>query len=152
QGLRCGDSRRALRAGERRGALSAHRAGRARRAPHCRGDDMRIYHFSEQPCPEAWGEQNASLRVNLASRNCDPRTMAEHYHHRLDDLLLADELGLDIMTTTPPAPAPGATRVAAAPLATPARQTKPARLLTLGYPTANRLDPVRVAEELAMID
>jgi len=52
---------------------------------------MRIYHFSEQPCPEAWGEQNASLRVNLPSRNCDPRAMAEHYHHRLDEWLLAAE-------------------------------------------------------------
>jgi alkanesulfonate monooxygenase SsuD/methylene tetrahydromethanopterin reductase-like flavin-dependent oxidoreductase (luciferase family) len=38
------------------------------------------------------------------------------------------------------------------PLAILARQTKRARLLTLGYPIANRLDPVRVAEELAMID
>src|SRR5207247_11481842 len=42
--------------------------------------------------------------------------------------------------------------VAAVPLAILARQTKRARLLTLGYPIANRLDPVRVAEELAMID
>src|SRR5258708_11053635 len=43
-------------------------------------------------------------------------------------------------------------RVAAVPLATLGRQTKRARLWTLGYPIANRLDPVRVAEELAMID
>jgi alkanesulfonate monooxygenase SsuD/methylene tetrahydromethanopterin reductase-like flavin-dependent oxidoreductase (luciferase family) len=42
--------------------------------------------------------------------------------------------------------------VAAVPLAILARQTKRARLLTLGYPIANRLDPVRVAEEFAMID
>ena len=113
---------------------------------------MRIYHFSEQPCPEAWGEQNASLRVNLASRNCDPRAMAEHYHHRLDEWLLADELGLDIMINEHHATATCATPVAAVPLAILARQTKRARLLTLGYPIANRLDPVRVAEELAMID
>jgi alkanesulfonate monooxygenase SsuD/methylene tetrahydromethanopterin reductase-like flavin-dependent oxidoreductase (luciferase family) len=42
--------------------------------------------------------------------------------------------------------------VAAIPLAILARQTKRARLLTLGYPIANRTDPVRIAEELAMID
>ena len=33
-----------------------------------------------------------------------------------------------------------------------ARQTKRARLLSLGTPIANRPDPVRVAEEMAMID
>jgi len=33
-----------------------------------------------------------------------------------------------------------------------ARQTKNARLLALGVPIANRYDPYRVAEELAMID
>jgi alkanesulfonate monooxygenase SsuD/methylene tetrahydromethanopterin reductase-like flavin-dependent oxidoreductase (luciferase family) len=113
---------------------------------------MRIYHFSEQPFPEAWGAENASLRVSLASRNLDPRVMAEHYHHRLDEWLLADELGLDIMINEHHATATCATPVAAVPLAILARQTKRARLLTLGYPIANRLDPVRAAEELAMID
>ncbi len=33
-----------------------------------------------------------------------------------------------------------------------ARQTKTARLLLLGNPIANRRDPVRVAEEMAMVD
>ena len=113
---------------------------------------MRIYHFSEQPFPEAWGAENASLRVSLPSRNLDPRVMAEHYHHRLDEWLLADELGLDIMINEHHATATCATPVAAVPLAILARQTRRARLLTLGYPIANRLDPVRAAEELAMID
>src|SRR6266850_659183 len=85
---------------------------------------MRIYHFSEQPCPDAWAPEHKSLRVVLPSHNCDPKVMAENYHHRLDEW----------------------------PLAILARQTKRARLLTLGYPIANRLDPVRVAEEFAMID
>src|SRR5216117_3221357 len=58
---------------------------------------MRIYHFSEQPCPDAWAPEHKSLRVVLPSRNCDPRVMTENYHHRLDEWMLADELGLDIM-------------------------------------------------------
>ncbi len=33
-----------------------------------------------------------------------------------------------------------------------ARQTKAARLLLLGNPIASRRDPVRVAEEMAMVD
>ena len=113
---------------------------------------MRIYHFSEQPFPDAWAPENASLRVSLPSRNCDPRVMAENYHQRFDEWLLADELGLDIMINEHHATATCCVPVAAVPLAILARQTKRARLLTLGYPIANRLDPVRVAEELAMID
>ena len=113
---------------------------------------MRTYHFSEQPFPDAWAPENASLRVSLPSRNCDPRVMAENYHQRFDEWLLADELGLDIMINEHHATATCCVPVAAVPLAILARQTKRARLLTLGYPIANRLDPVRVAEELAMID
>src|SRR5258708_7424315 len=113
---------------------------------------MRIYHFSQQPCPPAWAPENTSLRVVLPSRNCDPHVMAENYHHRLDEWMLADELGLDIMINEHHATATCCCPVAAVPLAILARQTKRARLLTLGYPIANRLDPVRVAEELAMID
>jgi len=113
---------------------------------------MRIYHFSEQPCPDAWAPENTSLRVVLPSRNCDPHVMAENYHHRLDEWMLADELGLDIMINEHHATATCCCPVAAVPLAILARQTKRARLLTLGYPIANRLDPVRVAEEFAMID
>ena len=41
---------------------------------------------------------------------------------------------------------------AVVPLAVLARITQQARLLVLGYPIANRPDPVRVAEELATID
>jgi alkanesulfonate monooxygenase SsuD/methylene tetrahydromethanopterin reductase-like flavin-dependent oxidoreductase (luciferase family) len=113
---------------------------------------LRIYHFSEQPFPDAWAPENASLRVSLPSRNCDPRVMAENYHQRFDEWLLADELGLDIMINEHHATATCCVPIAAVPLAILARQTKRARLLTLGYPIANRLDPVRVAEELAMID
>jgi alkanesulfonate monooxygenase SsuD/methylene tetrahydromethanopterin reductase-like flavin-dependent oxidoreductase (luciferase family) len=96
--------------------------------------------------------EHKSRRVNPASRNCDPRVMAENYHHRLDEWMLADELGLDIMINEHHATATCCCPVAAVPLAILARQTKRARLLTLGYPIANRLDPVRVAEEFAMID
>src|SRR5207249_8327374 len=113
---------------------------------------MRIYHLSEQPCPDAWAPEHKSLRVVLPSRNCDPRVMAENYHHRLDEWMLADKLGLDIMINEHHATATCCCPVAAVPLAILARQTKRARLLTLGYPIANRLDPVRVAEEFAMID
>src|SRR5947209_19604097 len=52
------------------------------------------------------------------------------------------------MSTTRPRPAPAAPLV----LAALARLTKTARLLILGNPVANRRQPVRVAEEMAMVD
>src|SRR5207245_11678292 len=113
---------------------------------------MRTSPFSWQPCPDAGAPEHKSLRVILPSRNCDPRVMAENYHHRLDEWMLADELGLDIMINEHHATATCCCPVAAVPLAILARQTQRARLLTLGYPIANRRDPARVAEEPAMLD
>jgi alkanesulfonate monooxygenase SsuD/methylene tetrahydromethanopterin reductase-like flavin-dependent oxidoreductase (luciferase family) len=113
---------------------------------------MRIFHFSEQPYPKAWTDEVKSLRCSLPNRYCDPREMAEIYHQRMDECLLADELGLDIMINEHHSSATCVVPAAVVPMSMLARQTKRARLLTLGYPIANRLDPVRVAEELAMID
>jgi alkanesulfonate monooxygenase SsuD/methylene tetrahydromethanopterin reductase-like flavin-dependent oxidoreductase (luciferase family) len=113
---------------------------------------MRIFHFSEQPYAQGWAPEHASLRVSLPNRHCDPEVMARLYHERLDEYLLADELGLDIMVNEHHQSATCVVPAAVVPMAILARQTRRARLLTLGYPIANRLDPVRVAEELAMID
>jgi alkanesulfonate monooxygenase SsuD/methylene tetrahydromethanopterin reductase-like flavin-dependent oxidoreductase (luciferase family) len=113
---------------------------------------MRIFHFSEQPYADAWVPENPSLRISLPNSVCDPKQMAAIYHQRLDEWLLADELGLDLMVNEHHATATCVCPIAAIPLAILARQTRRARILTLGYPIANRLDPVRAAEELAMID
>lgn len=112
---------------------------------------MRIYHMTEQPYPDAWGD-NESLRVSLPNRLCDPAKAADLYHRYFDEWLLADELGLDIMVNEHHATATCMSATATVPLAILARQTKRARLLVLGVPLANRFDPLRVAEELAMID
>lgn len=112
---------------------------------------MRIYHMTEQPYPEAWAG-NESLRVSLPNRLCDPAKAADLYHRYLDEWLLADELGLDIMVNEHHATATCMSASATVPLAILARQTKRARLLVLGVPLANRYDPLRVAEEMSMID
>jgi alkanesulfonate monooxygenase SsuD/methylene tetrahydromethanopterin reductase-like flavin-dependent oxidoreductase (luciferase family) len=113
---------------------------------------MRVFYFTEQPYPDAWDPKATSLRVNLPSGVCNPRVMADLYERYLDEWLLADELGFDLMVNEHHSTATCAVPVAGVTLAILARQTRKARLLTLGYPIANRLDPVRVAEELAMID
>ena len=114
---------------------------------------MRIYHFSEQPCPDAWAPENKTLRVSLPSRHCDPQVMAENYHHRLDEWMLADELGSRHHDQRAPRDRDVLlSRGRSAARHSRAADEARAPLLTLGYPIANRLDPVRVAEEFAMID
>ena len=114
---------------------------------------MRIFHFSEgafHHLPEE--EDYTSVRVSLPNRYYDPKIGADLYHRYLDEWLLADDLGLDVMVNehhqTPTCVDPAAPLL----LSILARQSKKARLLILGNPIANRNQPVRVAEEMAMID
>jgi alkanesulfonate monooxygenase SsuD/methylene tetrahydromethanopterin reductase-like flavin-dependent oxidoreductase (luciferase family) len=111
---------------------------------------MQFYWFTEQPYPEAWDAD--SLRVNLPNRECDPVIAAEHYNRHLDEWMLADELGLNIMINEHHSTATCLASSATPFLSILARQTKNARLLVLGMPIANRPDPVRVAEEMSIVD
>jgi alkanesulfonate monooxygenase SsuD/methylene tetrahydromethanopterin reductase-like flavin-dependent oxidoreductase (luciferase family) len=113
---------------------------------------MRVYHFTEQPYPDAWNDHDGSLRVNLPNRKCDPRVAAELYHRFYDEWLLADELGFDIMLNEHHQTATCMSSTVVVGLSVLARQTRRARLLVLGYPIGHRPDPLRVAEELATID
>lgn len=113
---------------------------------------MRVFYFTEQPYPDAWNPDAPSLRINLPSALCDPKVAADLYHRYLDEFLLADDLGFNIMINEHHSTATCMSAAAAVPLSILARQTRNARILTLGYPIANRIDPVRAAEELAMID
>ncbi|WP_424139856.1 LLM class flavin-dependent oxidoreductase [Roseomonas chloroacetimidivorans] len=113
---------------------------------------MRIFHFTEQPYPEAWNPEFESLRISLPNRHCDPVKAADLLHRYQDEWVLADELGLDIMVNEHHSTATCLSASASITLAILARITKRARLLALGVPLANRPDPLRVAEELAMID
>jgi alkanesulfonate monooxygenase SsuD/methylene tetrahydromethanopterin reductase-like flavin-dependent oxidoreductase (luciferase family) len=113
---------------------------------------MRIFHFSEQAYPDAWNPEYESLRVNLPNRLCDPQIAGDLFHRHLDEWQLCDELGLHIMVNEHHATATCISSSCTLTLATLARITKNARLLALGIPLANRNDPVRVAEEAALID
>ena len=114
---------------------------------------MRIWHFSETAYPHLPPEDDyESIRVSLPNKYYDPEIGYKLYQNRIDEWCLADELGIDIMVNehhqTPTCVDP------AAPIMTGvlARLTKNSRLLILGNPIANRRQPVRVAEEMAMVD
>ncbi len=113
---------------------------------------MRVYHFSEEPYPEAWSLERPTLRVTLPNQLCRPEVAHDLYHRYIDEWALADEIGLDIMVNEHHQTATCITSSASVMLGILSRITKRARILILGVPIANRADPVRVAEELAMID
>jgi alkanesulfonate monooxygenase SsuD/methylene tetrahydromethanopterin reductase-like flavin-dependent oxidoreductase (luciferase family) len=114
---------------------------------------VRVYHFSETAYPYLPPpEQLETVRVVFPSSNYDPKKGADIYQRRLDEWCAADELGLDIMLNEHHQTA--TCTVPAVPLiaAILARVTKRARILVLGNPLANRRQPTRIAEEMAMVD
>ena len=115
---------------------------------------MQVYHFSEMAYHPVWekGKKHGSFRVDLPNREFDPEVGADLLNRYLDEFRLCDELGLNIMLNEHHSTATCLTASCTVPLAILARETKKARLLALGYPIVHRPDPVRVAEEIAMID
>ena len=113
---------------------------------------MRIFHFSEEPYPDAWGAERSSLRITIPNELCDPDVAHRLYHRYIDEWVLADELGYEIMLNEHHSTATCLTSSASLILSILARLTKRARLLVLGVPVGNRPDPIRVADEMAMID
>ena len=114
---------------------------------------MRTFHFSETAYPYLPPEDEyASIRVTLPNRNYDPAKGAALYDRYLDEWQIADEEGLDVMVNEHHMTATCVDPAAPIMLGILARLTRKARLLILGNPVANRRQPVRVAEEMAMID
>lgn len=112
---------------------------------------MKIWQFSEQAYHPAFQVPGA-MRVTLPQRFCDPVEAGQLLNRYLDEYMLADELGLNIMVNEHHAAATCMSTSCMTTLAILARQTKNARLLALGIPLANRSNPLRVAEEIAMVD
>ncbi len=114
---------------------------------------MRTWFFTEDAYPYLPDAENyESIRVNLPNSNFDPATDADLYHMYLDMWCAADEMGLEIMNNEHHQTATCMVPAAPIMLGILARETKKARLLILGNPIANRKQPVRVAEEMAVID
>lgn len=114
---------------------------------------MRVYWFTEDAYPDLPDQESYdSIRVDLANSNFDPERGHELYNWYIDLWLQAEDLGMHIMNNehhqTPTCMVPAAPLT----MAIMARLTTKARLLILGNPIANRRQPIRVAEEMAMID
>jgi len=113
---------------------------------------MRVFYFTEQAYPDAWSAPDQSLRITLPNRHCDPRVAHKLYKRYHDEWVVADKLGYHIMINEHHSTPTCLSVSSNISLAILARITQKARLLALGVPLANRVDPLRVAEELSMID
>ena len=114
---------------------------------------MQAWHFSENAYPYLPDpSEYESIRVELPNRYYDPKIGAELYHRYLDEWLIAEDLGLEIMANEHHQTATCIDPAVPIIMGILARQTTTARLLILGNPITNRRQPVRVAEEMAMID
>ncbi len=114
---------------------------------------MRAWHFSETAYPYLPpADTYPSIRVSLPNRIYDPEKGASLYDRYIDEWLIAEDEGVEIMLNEHHQTATCVDPAAPLMLAALARLSKKARLLILGNPIANRRQPVRVAEEMAMID
>ena len=114
---------------------------------------MRYWFFTETAYPDLPpADTYDSVRVTLPNRLLDPERAASWWDEYLAEGQAADELGLDLMVNEHHSTATCMNAAVPLTAAILARTTKKARILILGNPIANRRDPVRVAEEMAMLD
>lgn len=113
---------------------------------------MDVWYFTEQSYHPAWSQYSGNLRVDITGKYADPQVMSRLINEYLDQYVLADQVGMNIMVNEHHTAATCLSVSVMQMLAMLARQTKKARLLGLGSIISNRPDPIRVAEEYAMVD
>lgn len=114
---------------------------------------MKAFYFTEAAYPYLPPEtEYESVRVTMPNRIFDPKVGADLYHRFMDEWLLADDEGLNVMVNEHHQTPTCLNASGPITLAVLARETRNARLLILGNPISNRDQPLRVAEEMAMID
>ena len=87
-----------------------------------------------------------SVRASLPNRYCDPRIAADLFEETLDEFLLCDDLGLNVVAIEHHAGINSLFGANPLILGILARQTRKARILSLGTLVTVRPDPVRIAD------
>ena len=93
-----------------------------------------------------------SVRGSLPNRYCDPKIASDLFEEVIDEFLLCDELGVNVLAIEHHAGINSLLGANPMLVGILARQTRQARILTLGTLISLRQDPVRVAEEYATAD
>jgi alkanesulfonate monooxygenase SsuD/methylene tetrahydromethanopterin reductase-like flavin-dependent oxidoreductase (luciferase family) len=93
-----------------------------------------------------------SVRGSLPNKYCDPKISADLFEEVIDEFLLCDDLGLNVLAIEHHAGINSLLGANPMLVGILARQTKNVRILSLGTLVSLRTDPVRVAEEYATAD
>lgn len=93
-----------------------------------------------------------SVRGSLPNRYCDPRIAADLFEEVLDEFLLCDALGMNVLAIEHHAGINSLMGSNPMFVSILARQTRRVRILSLGTLVSLRKDPVRIAEEYATAD
>ena len=102
--------------------------------------------------PPAVLDAAESVRGSLPNRYCDPLIAADLFEEVIDEFLLCDDLGLNVLAIEHHAGINSLLGANPMLVGILARQTKKVRILSLGTLVSLREDPVRVAEEYATAD
>jgi alkanesulfonate monooxygenase SsuD/methylene tetrahydromethanopterin reductase-like flavin-dependent oxidoreductase (luciferase family) len=93
-----------------------------------------------------------SVRGSLPNRYCDPLVAADLFEEVIDEFLLCDDLGINVLAVEHHAGINSLLGANSMLVGILARQTKKVRILSLGTLVSLRPDPVRIAEEYATAD
>jgi len=113
---------------------------------------MEFYYFSEQSYHPAWTEVDGPPKITAPSRPVDPVKAHALLQEFIEECELADSLGINIMVNEHHATYTCMSVSCLLTLGILAARTKNVRLLALGVPILNRMDPYRIAEEIAYVD
>jgi alkanesulfonate monooxygenase SsuD/methylene tetrahydromethanopterin reductase-like flavin-dependent oxidoreductase (luciferase family) len=93
-----------------------------------------------------------SVRGSLPNRYCDPKIAADLFEEVIDEFLLCDDLGMNVLAVEHHAGINSLLGANPLLVGILARQTRKVRILSLGTLISLRTEPVRVAEEYATAD
>lgn len=113
---------------------------------------MKSWYFSEQSYWPAWDQYMDNPRITTPSGAVDPDVANRLLNEYLDECMLCDELGLNIMVNEHHSALTCMSVSCMLTLGILAAKTKNVRLLALGIPVMGRMDPFRIAEEIAYVD
>ena len=116
---------------------------------------MDVWYQCENPypfVPQDVLDRVDSVRGSLPNRYCDPRIAADLFEEVLDEFMLCDDHGLNVVAIEHHAGINSLFGANPLILGILARQTRNVRILSMGTLVSLRLDPVRVAEEYATAD
>jgi alkanesulfonate monooxygenase SsuD/methylene tetrahydromethanopterin reductase-like flavin-dependent oxidoreductase (luciferase family) len=93
-----------------------------------------------------------SVRASLPNKYCEPAVAADLFEEVIDEFLLCDELGMNVLAVEHHAGINSLLGANPLLVGILARQTRKVRILSLGTLVSLRKDPVRIAEEYATAD